>query len=139
MGLSPCRPFGLKTPVIGHNTMKLILWIGGRPQMNGLRRRAFQWVPNYGCYIYEGKEIDGAEFNAKYEEAQKHGKLLGLTPNVKVVSLAPSVSAVEPPTPVATITVAREITAEEAEEIMQRLAPERLKGKPGRKPHVAAA
>lgn len=62
---------------------KLIIWIPGRPTMNGLKRRAFLWSTAHRCYVYEGAEIDPADFNAKYEKAVKN--IPNVKPGVRVI------------------------------------------------------
>jgi len=59
-----------------------------------------------------------------------------MNPRIRVVSVQ-HVKVIEPvPIPISTI-AAKEITAEQAEEVLQRLAPERLKKKPGPKTQPA--
>lgn len=72
---------------------KLIIWIPGRPTMNGLKRRAFLWSAVHGCYIYEGAEIDPAEFNAKYERAIKN--IPNVKPGVRVIVVVPAPETLE--------------------------------------------
>ena len=97
--------------------------------MSGYRQREFHWSEVHRCFIYEGKEFSPAEFNAKFDKAIKNN--VDFNVRVKVVdaseSAAPVVAAPPPPAP-------REITLDEAEAVIQRLAPDRLKQKPGRKP-----
>ena len=79
--------------------------------------------------------LSETELNAEIEKAMAHYPKI-LHPLVKVVEFS------EPPAdvaPVATITAAREITVAEAEEVMQHLAPHRLKAKTGPKPALARA
>jgi hypothetical protein len=124
---------------------KLIIYVGGKPLLNGHKQREFIWVPAYGCYLYEGQEIPASEFNVKYEKAMRNNA--DMNPRVKVVSDSPcSVSCSCAPLAITTATpppysvtvvptpVERVITAEEAEAVLQRLAPERLKKKTGPKP-----
>ncbi len=118
---------------------KLIIYVTGKPNLHGHKRREFLWSPAHGLYLYNGKEIDATEFNAAYEKAMKTNT--DMNPRVKVVS---SIAVQpEPPTSnsggagvVENVTLAeqKEPTAEEAVAILQRLAPELLKKKPGRKP-----
>lgn len=115
---------------------KLIIWVGGRPSLNGYRIREFQWVPAHACYVYGGAAINAADFNAAYEKALKTNS--DLHPKVRVVEAgdAPQIAPAPAETKtavlnVATVAVKREPTVEEAEAVMIRLAPERLKKKPG--------
>lgn len=109
---------------------KLIIWIPGKPQLNGHKQREFLWSPAHSCYLYGGKEIDASEFNALYEKAVRNNADLG--PRVKVLSVDKTIVRAAPPAPITTIT-AREVSADEAEEVLQRLRPERLKKKTGPK------
>ncbi len=116
-------------------SVKLIIWIPGKPNIHGHKRREFLWVPAFSCYLYEGKEIEPSAFNAKYEKAMKNnGDML---PRVKVIETASAESAapistpnLPPPAPELTITE----QLEKAEAVIERYAPERLKKKPGAKP-----
>lgn len=113
---------------------KLIIWVAGRFNLHGHKRGKFILSPAHGnIYIFEGKEFAPEEFNAKYAEAMKVGA--SMSPQVRVVGVG--VPADVPP--VATITAAHEITAEEAEAVIARLAPGRLKKRTGPKPKEAAA
>ena len=123
---------------------KLIIWVGGKPLINGYKIREFLWSVAHNCYIYEGREINEADFNAKFEKAHRNNA--DLHPQVKVVEFSAEVPkvSVQPvkSTESATGTIAktvefdREITLEEAEEVVARLAPDRLKKRPGRPPRV---
>lgn len=103
--------------------MKLHLYILGRPNLHGHRRREFQWSPPHGVYLYEGKEFSAAEFNAAYERCMKRNA--DMNPRVRVADDAEQLA------PVATISPAQEVTVEMAEAVMWRLAPEKMKKKPG--------
>lgn len=109
---------------------KLIIWIGGKPIINGYRIRDFHWNVAHACYIYEGVEIEDAKFNEKFEKAYRNHA--DLHPKVKVVATSkPEVQKPAPP-PIATISAAKEITLEDAVAVVAQLAPERLKKMPGR-------
>ena len=118
---------------------KLIIYVGGKPAINGFKRREFVWSDAHKCFIYGGTEIDERDFNAKCEKAFRNNQ--DLNPQVKVVAFSdePTIT-VQPPSPpmpdVTTITVAREISLAEAESVVARLAPDRLKKTPGRKPRI---
>ncbi len=117
---------------------KLIIWIPGKPNLHGFKRREFLWSESHKCYLYEGKEIDIAEFNVKYEKAMKTN--YDMNPRVKVIdakdSIRPPAPSVQPTLQVSSMAVSRSLTLDEAEAVVQRLAPERLKKKTGPKPHA---
>lgn len=96
---------------------KLIIWVSGRPQIDGHVKREFRWSETHRLFIYEGREFTDAEFNAKFERAWATND--DLRPRAKVVSTSTS-SAAEP-------------TVDEAVATLQKLAPELLKKKPGPK------
>lgn len=101
---------------------KLIIWVPGKIIQYGYRRRTFQWSPAHNCYIYQGKEFTEREFNGVVDQAMKDGADMHVS--VKVVQFN------EEPAPRAAI------TAQEAENVLRKLAPERLKLKPGPKPQL---
>lgn len=124
---------------------KLIIWVSGKPTLNGYKRRDFVWSLAHNAFIYEGRELDESEFNEKCEKAFRNNE--DLHPRVKLVKFsAGTVTQVEPQpekttatvstAPIATITASREITLAEAEAVMKRLAPQRLKKPMGRPPKV---
>jgi hypothetical protein len=130
------------TPLSGaHFMSKLIIWVEGRPNMNGPKRGSFHWSPVHGCYIYGGKEIDAEDFNAIYTKVVVGNP--ALRAKVRVVytgEIAPAAAqTVTAVANVSTITTAREITVEEAEAVMVRLAPDRLKKKVGKPPQLMEA
>lgn len=108
----------------------LIIYVSGRLNLNGHRIREFKWSEVHKKHIYLGRELTPEEFNPLFEKAWKNNA--DLMPRVMVIGAAPALP-VTAPAPVATITAAREITADEAEAVLARLRPERLKQKPGRK------
>ena len=102
--------------------------------MDGYKKRDFKWVAEHKACVFEGRVLDATEVNEKCEIAFKRNADLG--PRVRVVDAADvqvTAAPAAPPPPVSTISVAREITAEEAESVLLRLAPDRLKKKPGPK------
>lgn len=118
---------------------KLIIYVGGKPSINGFRRREFIWSDAHKCFIYEGVEIDERDFNAKVEKAFRNNQ--DLNPRVKIVQFSDDpIITIQPPMPVmpdvTTITAARVFSLAEAESVMARLAPDRLKKTPGRKPRI---
>jgi hypothetical protein len=98
---------------------RLIIWVGGRTMVHGFKRRGYLWSETHRCYIYLGRELTDREFNGVIDKALREGE--GMYPSVKIVSFSEEKS------------MAPDVTAQQAEEIMQRLAPERLKKKPGPK------
>jgi len=113
---------------------KLIIWVPGKPLLNGYKQREFIWSEIHKCYIYGGSEIDASKFNETYEKATRNNS--DMNPRVKVVEIR-NISIIEPPP--AEPVKPQEITADKAEEVLQRLAPERLKKKPGPKPALEVA
>lgn len=106
---------------------KLIIWVSGRPNLDGYKKREFVWNEQHRAFIYEGREFDAAEFNEKFDKAWRNNQ--DLAPRARVVGLATPVAP--PPAP----HIADEaMSVEQAESILNRFAPERLKKKPGRKP-----
>jgi len=121
---------------------KFIIAVGGRPLIYGYHRQEFKWSEGYRKFIFLGREIDEAEFNEQVEKALERYR--DLNPKVILVASAPAAEVpppappvAPPPVPVATIS-AEEITLEMAEEVIKRLAPDRLKKKPGVKAASAA-
>ncbi len=113
---------------------KLIIWLPGKPSLHGYKRREFLWSERHGCYLYGGAEIEASKFNEVYEKAFKTNA--DMNPRIKVLSVdAMSAAPTAPPIPAPPISppAPPEITLEQAEEAMQRLAPERLKKKTGPK------
>ena len=112
---------------------KLIIWVGGKPLLHGYKIREFHWAEKHGCFIYEGRELSDVEFNAKFERAWRNNS--DLQPKVRVVETSPEVA--QPEIALTTNAYApREITLEEAEAVVAALAPDRLKKKAGRPPHM---
>lgn len=121
---------------------RLIIYVTGKPNLHGHKRREFLWSPAHSLYLYGGKEIEADQFNAAYEKAMKNNA--DMNPRAKVVASI-GVQAESPtsnsggPAAVTNVTVAHETTVDEALAVLERLAPERLKKKPGRKPNEAVA
>ncbi len=113
---------------------KLILYVNGKPLLHGFHRHEFKWSQPLGCYIYEGKTLTESEFNAIADKVLRGYP--DMNPSARIVEMSPTVPAVAP---VSTISASREITVDEAEAVLKRLAPEMLKMKPGRKPIHAVA
>lgn len=102
---------------------KLIICCKGNPAVRGYKLYEMLWNDERRLYVYQGREFDELEFNDVVEKALDRHK--EFHPFVKVVSTSgkavPQVITVS----------ARQITAEEAEAVLKKLAPERLKKKPG--------
>ncbi len=117
-------------------SVKLLIYISGKPTLHGHKRREFLWSPAHSCYLYEGSEIEAAQFNAKFEKAMKTNA--DLNPRVKVIETASAESAA--PISAAHAAPAKELSIEEkldaAEAVINRYAPERLNKKSGPKPQV---
>jgi hypothetical protein len=118
---------------------KIIIYVPGKPIVHGYKRREFIWSEPHKCHVYMAREYELSEFNEAFEKAMKNNR--DMNPMVRVIELdaakpAPAAAApLAPPpiiNPVATIS-AHEVTVEEAEEVLLRLAPDRLKKKAGPK------
>ena len=112
---------------------KLIIYLPGKARVQGYKMYDFLWDESLQCFVFRGKAYDPHEFNEAYDICMKRFRRLLPTISVKVIGLetAPVVAATPAPTPTP---APHEITVEEAEAVMQRLAPDRLKKKPGPKP-----
>ncbi len=110
---------------------KLIIYITCKPVLHGFKRREFLWSEVHKLYLYGGKEISLAEFNAIYEKAMRTNA--DMRPLVKVLDVTPEPA---PTIQVSQMAVSRSLTLEDAEAVINRLAPERLKKKTGPKPHT---
>ncbi len=111
--------------------LKLIIWISGRPNLNGFKRREFVWSEPHGCYLYMGREFAPSEFNEAFEKAFKNNR--DFYPRAKVIETdeAPA-NAPAASTPIST--KPEPLTLEIAEAFIMANAPERLKKKTGPKP-----
>jgi hypothetical protein len=109
---------------------KLIIYVTGRPLIYGHKRREFVWSEAHKLYLYEGREFTEQEFNAIQDKV--------LTSNADIYPRV-KVSTLSPPEDISDVVLPRAISANEAEEILLRTAPERLKKKPGHKPIEAVA
>jgi hypothetical protein len=128
---------------------KLILCCAGRPGLNGHKRRSFLWNAEHNCFIHEGRAFEPSEFNEIVQDVCK--KNWDLYPYAKVIpdageKFAPPESAglkekvadlqEKLATARAEAHAARtaDVTLETALAVVEKLAPERLKRKPGPKP-----
>jgi hypothetical protein len=106
--------------------MKFLIYVRGNTLVNGHVRMKFRWVPKYALYLWEGKETEAKDLDAVCEEVFiKDPRYRLMFPSLKI---APG-----------TAKEVAEITVAQAEEVMQSLAPHRLKGKPGPKVEPVAA
>lgn len=108
---------------------KLIIYVTGKPLLNGYKIRDFLWSAPHNRYLYQGKEFEVGEFNENYERATRANSDLGV--RVMVVG-----AATEAARPVSAPKPREAITAEEAEEVLRRERPDLLKKKPGPRAHA---
>lgn len=116
---------------------KLIIYCGGQPSFYAYKRREFMWDNDRKVYVYKNKVYsDLNEFHADVVKVLAGNT--DLRPGVMVLpEVVASLAADElPPPEVATI--AAEVTLDVALEVVQRLAPDRLKKKSGPKAAKAA-
>lgn len=105
--------------------MKFIIYLEGNPSVQGYTRFEYKWSQQHGVYLWQGREIDEKEFNKEAEIALTRYSRLHWHPKVKILPGPPA----EP--------VEKEISVADAEAVMERLAPHRLKKKTGPKPEFA--
>jgi hypothetical protein len=107
--------------------------------VTGFKRGDFLWNEDHKCYVYQNKVFSEREFNAVAEKVFKlHYRLL---PQVRVVKFsddaeAPAIAPAPVPQPapaaVEDFSPAAEVTADEAEKVLARERPWRLKRQVGR-------
>lgn len=117
---------------------KLIIWIPGKPLLNGHKQREFTWSESHRCYIYGGTEIAAEDFNSIYDKAVRNN--LDLNPRVRVIAVdaeTPIAPAAPPITSISVQEISPEEAADQAEEVLARLRPDRLKKKTGPKEKTA--
>lgn len=102
---------------------KIIIYINGNPKVHGFKRREFTWSEPHGCYLYRSREYELYEFNELYEKAMKTNA--DMLPRVKVL-LSVDAGAQTPLTD--------EQMLDQAEAIINRIDPTRLKKKTGPTP-----
>ena len=105
--------------------MKFLIYLEGNPQIQGYTRFEFKWSQKHGVYLFNGQETEKKDFNEVAARVFSIPQYRLMFPKVKLLG------SEEEPT--------REITVAEAEEVMERLAPHRLKKKPGPKSEPVAA
>jgi hypothetical protein len=109
---------------------KFIIYLTGPTFHYGYQRGPFLWSEPHKAFLFDGKIYDEQTFNSVVnkillDHADDH-------PQIRVVEFSEAPAAVQP-APVATIT-AHEVTADEAEAVLKRLAPELMKKKATRNP-----
>lgn len=115
---------------------KIVIACLGRPSINGMRRLKFHWNPEFNCYVYLNRVLDEREANELGEQAVK--KFAQLRPFMKVVQFSDeatttihqTVHTTDPspePVPAGQPPI---ITLEQALDVVQKLAPERLRKTP---------
>jgi hypothetical protein len=114
---------------------KIVIACLGRPSINGMRRLKFHWNPDFNCYVYLNRVLDEREANEVGEEAIK--KFAHLRPFMKVVQFSDEATATvqqtvhtTDPTPPQPAGQPQIITLEQALDVVQKLAPERLRKTP---------
>lgn len=106
--------------------MKFLFYLEGNPLIQGHTRLEFKWSPAHGVFLFEGKETEPKDFDAVARTVFGPRYRNLFFPLVKLAGAAAAAAA-----PVADKPA--EITVADAEAVMERLAPHRLKKKPGPK------
>ncbi len=124
---------------------KLIIYIKGRRQVHGFKRQEFFWSAKHGeLYVYKNREFTFEEFNKEAEEIFIRYHKKEMKPLVKVIDLdhvpttlfAPAARVADSPD-LPPVELDDESAISKAEEVLLRLAPNRLKKKPGPLPALA--
>ena len=112
--------------------LQFILYVTGKPRLHGVRKREFMWSNEHGCYVFESRTIDEKEFNLivpqvlrKYEDMRPAVKIVTPESELQTAPLISDIPDIPPTAP-------REITLDEAVAVIQKLAPDRLRNRPGR-------
>ena len=95
---------------------KLIIYVSGKPSLNGFRIREFKWSEPHRKHIYLGREIEEQEFNALIEKAWRNNS--DLHPKVMVIAQQE---------------LTEDQKIEQAERLLEELRPDRLRKKTGAK------
>lgn len=147
-------------PLWAENTFmpaKLIICCAGRPAINGHKRRSFLWMDKHGCFVHNGVELDEVAFNACSQEVMSKNQDLRCFAKVVdsdgVATADPRIAhleakLIENQTRIYTLQAslisarnsapASDITLEQALAVVESLAPDKIKKKPGRKPDAIA-
>jgi hypothetical protein len=111
---------------------KIIIFLTGHPRVNGFKRGEFVWSEDRQCYIYQAKEYDETTFNAAFELFyRRYGQMTAYGIKFVPDNSAPPVTVSELPPDEG---VPDDTLISSAESVLERLAPHRLKKKPGPKP-----
>ena len=93
---------------------KLIIYVSGKPSLNGFRIREFKWSELHRKHIYLGQEIEDTAFNALFEKAWRNNT--DLQPKGMVVHQQE---------------LSDDQKVEHAEKVLEALRPDRLRKKTG--------
>jgi hypothetical protein len=111
---------------------KLIIWVSGRPIIYGYQRQDFKWSVPHNCFIYLGRELEEKEFNDVIDKVLSRHK--DKNPSIKVMLTAPVADELPPDEVPSFGQESEDLRLKRALEIVQQLAPDMIKKKPGRKP-----
>lgn len=78
---------------------KLIIYVSGKPSLNGYRIREFKWSEKHRKHLYLGAEIEPEKFNALFEKAWRNNS--DLDPKAMVIPILPAPAAAPTPAPAA--------------------------------------
>jgi hypothetical protein len=119
---------------------KIIIYFTGHPRVNGYSRGEFQWSEAHQCYLFQNKVFDETNFNDAFTLC--FTRYHSLFPLVKFVEENPP-AQITPPLTADELPIAEDTTDEilvaRAEDTLERLAPHRLKKKPGPKSALVPA
>ena len=96
--------------------MTLQFYVTGNPSYNGLVRLRFRWVPKLGLYLLDGKETEPKDFDRTFKEIFSNEIYRDMFPQVRI-------------TPGTLNDDGGEVTLDKALEVVESLAPHRLKKK----------
>jgi len=114
-------------------SVSLLIYITGKPNIHGYKRREFLWSPAHNLYLFQGKEWSPKDFNEAWLTAMRRNE--DLRPMVKV--LTAETANVSPPADASGLLMGRrEPTLDEALEVVKRHAPDKLKKPAGRPPNA---
>jgi hypothetical protein len=104
--------------------MTFLVYLKGSPLVQGHVRMRFRWVPKYALYLWDGKETEAKDLDEVCDTVfVKQPIYRQMFPSVKIT---PGTNAPQPPQE-------KEITLDQALEVVERYAPHRLKQKTGPK------
>ncbi len=99
--------------------MKFLIYVRGNPNYNGHVRMRFRWVPQHGLYLLDGKETEAKDFDKAFKDVFESEIYREMFPLVKIAPGTASETA--------------ELTLDKALDLVEKLAPHRLKKQPGPK------